>query len=89
MSRLTRLRVAFPVVDRAAVAFRKAPWAELGAAAALLAGWASLTWAIAAIAPPRIVWRASVGLLLLALFGFKLLYVMARDGLYTLTREKK
>lgn len=64
------------------------PWAEVGAAAALLAGWALITWAIAELAPARIVWRVSAGLFLLSLFGFRLFLIIARDGLYALTRSK-
>lgn len=63
------------------------PWPELGAAMALLAGWSLLSWAIASLTRTWEVWPISAGIFLLSLFGWRYLYVMARDGLYALTRE--
>lgn len=64
--------------------------AEILTALAWLAGWALLTAAAGAVVQREwvaAVWRGSAGLLLLALPGIKLLWVVLRDGLYTLTRE--
>jgi len=61
--------------------------AEILTAIAWLAGWALLTIAVAEIAPPRVVWPASVGLLCFALGGFRLVGYIAMTGLYLLTRE--
>lgn len=66
---------------------RTLPWPEIGAAAALLVGWSLVTWAIASVARTWQVWPLSGGVFLLSLFGWRYLYVMARDGLYALTRE--
>lgn len=74
-------------VARARVA--QLPWAELAAATALVAGWTLLTWAIASFTRTWQVWPASGGLFLLSLFGWRYFGVMARDGLYTLTRERR
>lgn len=65
------------------------PWAELAAATALIAGWTLLTWAIASFTRTWQVWPASGGLFLLSLFGWRYWWVMARDGLYALTRERR
>ena len=65
------------------------PWAEIAAALALLVGWSLITWAIASFSRTWQVWPLSAGLFLLSLFGWKYFGVMARDGLYTLTREPK
>lgn len=62
--------------------------AEILVATAAIAGWLAFSSAIAQIAPPGIVWRASVGFLLLSLCGWKFLYTLAREGLYALTRER-
>lgn len=77
---------------REAGAFLVTHRAELLAAAALLGGWALLTWsayAVLVVAAPRLawpVWSASGGVLLLSVFGWRLLGTVAREGLYTLTR---
>jgi hypothetical protein len=52
---------------------------------ALLAGWALLTSAIAQLVRPDVVWRASAGIFLLSLCGWKFLYTIASSGLYKLT----
>jgi len=62
---------------------------ELGAVAALLAGWTLVTAFLAtfhAIGPR--VWYASGGLFYLACFGFEALGRMAWKGLYFLTHRK-
>jgi hypothetical protein len=66
--------------------------AEILTALAWLLGWALLTAAAGAIvqgAWVTAIWRGSAGLLLLALPGLKLLWVVLRDGLYTLTRDDR
>jgi hypothetical protein len=69
---------------RAVVAAR----AELLTAIAILLGWAFLTSAIAVLARPDVVWRASAGLFLLSLCGWKFLYAILSNGLYKLTRKR-
>ncbi len=59
--------------------------AELLTAAALLAGWLLITWWVAMLTSWR-VWPFSLGLLLVSCGGWRLLYAVARDGLYALTR---
>lgn len=68
---------------------RQLPWAEVCVAASLVAGWMLVTWAIASFSRTWQVWPLSAGLFLLSLFGWRYLWVMSRDGLYTLTREPK
>lgn len=70
-------------------ALRTVPWAELAAALALIGGWTLLTWALASFTRTWQVWPASGGLFLMSLFGWRYFGVMARDGLYTLTRERR
>jgi len=59
--------------------------AELATAAAFLLGWALVTWAIVLFTTP-VVWLISLGVLLISLGGWELLYLIVRKGLYTLTR---
>lgn len=72
--------------DRAWGGIRRWPWAETAAALLLLSGWALVTWGLALLLTPK-VWPLSAGLLLLSLFGWRFLYVIAREGLYRLTRD--
>lgn len=65
------------------------PWAELAAGVALVAGWLLVTWALASMLRTWQVWPLSAGLALLSLFGWRVLRVIALDGLYALTREAK
>lgn len=51
----------------------------------LFAGWALLTWGVASLLVWQ-VWPISGGLLLISVFGWKMLYIVAREGLYALTR---
>lgn len=62
--------------------------AELLTSAALLAGWALLTWGVALLTSPK-VWPLSAGLLLLSLCGWRFLGAIAWAGLYTLTRGRR
>jgi hypothetical protein len=59
--------------------------AQLATGAAWLAGWALLTSAAADWS----VWRFSAGVLCMSLGGWRLLYVVLRDGLYLLTRDDR
>jgi hypothetical protein len=64
--------------------------AEILTAVAWLAGWALLTAAAGAVvqgAWVAAIWRGSAGVLLLALPGLKLLWVVLTEGLYSLTRN--
>jgi hypothetical protein len=63
--------------------------AELLLTAALLAGWALVTDAIARLAPSAQVWRFSLGALLLSLVGWRYLYTLFAHGLYKLTRDER
>lgn len=62
------------------------PWAEVLAALLLVAGWALVTWGVVLFTTPK-VWALSTGIFLLSLFGWRFLYVIAREGLYRLTRD--
>lgn len=62
--------------------------AELLTAAAVLAGWGLVTWGAAALTSWQ-AWPLSGGLLLLSLAGWRLLFTIARDGLYALTRPPR
>lgn len=57
---------------------------------AILVGWTLLTLGIASVAGgrARTVYLISAGVFLLSLAGWKLLYRLAADGLYVLTRKK-
>lgn len=60
--------------------------AELATGLAALVGWALLTWTIGEL----VSWWAypiSTGLLLLSLVGWKLMAVVAWEGLYSLSRD--
>jgi hypothetical protein len=60
---------------------------ELLTTAALLGGWTLITAAIAALTSP-LAWLFSGGLLLISLGGWKLLWALASNGLYTLIKAK-
>ncbi len=62
--------------------------AEILLSLALLTGWAALTWGIALLTTPK-VWPLSVGVLLLSLCGWRLLWTVFSHGLYSLTREEQ
>jgi hypothetical protein len=63
---------------------------EAAVALAAILAWALLTQVAAAVIPrPDLVWRASIGLFLLALIGWRFVWTVASHGLYNLTREKK
>jgi len=64
--------------------------AELLLSLAVLIGWTLLTLGVGALAGDRarVVYLLSTGLFLLSLAGWKLLYRLAADGLYVLTRKK-
>ena len=62
--------------------------AQLATAAAFLVGWGLLTWAVVLFTAPA-VWLISLGLLLISLGGWELLYLVVRKGLYTLTRPEQ
>lgn len=66
--------------------FVAATWHELLVASAALAGWALLTDAVAGFVGP-VAWKVSGGLLALSLCGWKLLGIIAWDGLYVLSRD--
>lgn len=77
------------ILGRAAQAGRaiNARRAELLTSAAFVGGWLLITWGLAALLTP-IIWRLSLGLLLISLGGIRLLSVFAWEGLYTLTRDE-
>jgi hypothetical protein len=49
-------------------------------------GWALVTVALAKVLRPDVVYLASAGAFCFSLFGWRLLYTIARDGLYKLSR---
>lgn len=55
---------------------------------AMISGWLLITYAIAQLAPARVVWPASIGVLLISAAGWRPLFTIAADGLYWLTRER-
>lgn len=57
--------------------------AELLTGTAWLVGWILCTAAV----ERRSLWLGSLGLLSVSLGGWRLLFVIVRDGLYTLTRD--
>ena len=59
--------------------------AEILTALAWLCGWALVTWGVVSWS----LWPVSAGLLSISLGGWRLLYVVVRDGLYTLTRDDR
>lgn len=66
--------------------------AEILAACSWLAGYGLVTWAVVAASGAdwaAFIWRLALGMLLLALPGIRLLWVVLRDGLYTLTRDDR
>lgn len=63
--------------------------AEVALALAFVAGWCLVTLAVARLAHRAdVVWPLSLGLLLWSAGGWRLLALVAADGLYTLTRDK-
>jgi hypothetical protein len=61
---------------------------ELAVAGAIVGGWICVTVAVAQLAPPGIVWPASMGLLLLSLAGWKFIGHLAWYGLYVLSHDE-
>ena len=83
--------LAFPFLTLGAVIARAcltiyAARAEILVSAAMLGGWALLTYGIALLTTPK-VWPISGGLLLLSAGGWRLLWTIVSYGLYSLTRE--
>jgi hypothetical protein len=74
-----RLRAAWERLARA-------DWAALATGAAIVTGWLLVTAGLAMLLG-RWVWYVGVGLLLLAASGFELVGVLARKGLYRLSRR--
>jgi hypothetical protein len=68
-------------------AFVRRAWRELVTAAAILAGWLALTWGLAQLCRPAVVWALSIALLLFSAAGWRLLFTIAVHGLYSLTTE--
>ncbi len=52
-------------------------------------GWALLTYGVATAVHRWWVWPISTGLALLGVGGYKLLWIVLREGLYTLTQDEK
>ena len=69
-----------------ATARRVAP--ETLLASAILLGWGLLTWGLIALAHVWQLWPLSAGLLVLSLCGWRLLAVIAWQGLYTLSADE-
>ena len=63
-------------------------WREVLLAIALLTGWLLITAGVARLTS-AIAWLFSIGLLLLLLCGWRLVWRLFSDGLYDLSRERK
>ncbi len=63
------------------------PYAEIATALSATVGFFLVVWAAAALLTPMM-WALGTGLYLLSLSGFGLLWTVARDGLYSLTRDE-
>ena len=61
---------------------------EVWAGATGLAGWLLLTWGVQEIVGRLWVWKVSMGLLLLGLFGFGTMWQLFRAGLLGLTDDQ-
>lgn len=81
---MARLREVTGVAWRTLCRFR----AEFLTAAAIVLGWALLTWGVADRTGP-IAWRFSAAVLLLSLVGWRFLGTIVWEGLYKLTREDR
>lgn len=75
-------------IARGLTATRAWPWSETLTATAFIGGWLLITAGIAALTS-RVAWLFSLGVLLISLGGWRLLWRMATDGLYALTREER
>lgn len=87
------LELAQPVVRALALLLAlgrhlRAYAAEYLTALSFVSGWALVTSFIAALTSP-LAWRLSVGLFLLSLCGWRLLWTLTRDGLYALSLVRK
>jgi hypothetical protein len=72
-------------LERIGEDLRKA-WRELATVALGLTGWGLLTDVVAQFLG-TVVWEVSLGLLCLSLFGWKLAFTVARDGVYALSKR--
>lgn len=73
-----RLRTILPVLPEIVTVF------------AGIFGWTGLVWALADVTgKPAAVWKAGIGLLLLALCGFKLAWKVAMEGVYVWAFREK
>jgi hypothetical protein len=82
---LSALRERFLVAQRKIRSVR----GEIFVSVAGTVGWVFITASIAQVVRPDVVWRASAGIFLLSLCGWKLLYEIASSGLYILTRSRR
>lgn len=65
---------------------KRLPWPEIITALSVTAGWFLLILAASAVTVWA--WPIGAGLYLMALAGFRLIGVLAWQGLYTLAREE-
>ncbi len=72
-------------LTRTGTAAKKA-WREIATATLGLGGWSILTDVIARSLGP-LVWEVSLGLLCFSLFGWRLAFTVARDGVYALSKR--
>lgn len=63
-------------------------WRELLLGVALLTGWLLITAGVAQLTSP-VAWRFSIGILLLLLCGWRLVWRLFSDGLYDLSQERQ
>lgn len=80
-------RLASPIIREIRSTWAKivAARAELLTAGAMVSGWMLVTYGVVVLTAP-IAWAFSLGVLLLSLAGWRLLWRIVSDGLYDLTR---
>jgi hypothetical protein len=89
LTRRARLRKRCDLIlarVRATPAWVGSHLSEIFLVCALLSGWTLLTWGIAGLTTP-FVWQISYGILLLSFVGWRFLWTVFRDGLYTLSKD--
>lgn len=65
----------------------KSKWPEALLSGAWLSGYALLLWGVSSATGWEWVWKIGAGLLLLSMGGWRLLFLVATEGLYLLSRD--
>ncbi len=79
------MRRAAKILRKVVAALVRLPWPDLLQWAAILGGWALLTWGVSSLTAWQ-VWPISGGVLLLSVAGWGHLHVLFGRGLYALTQ---